>query len=66
MGNIEPAGIFEIGTPEQVKQAIWSLLAKMENFPNYVRSWGCDIPPGAPLKNIDAFFEALAEHSARN
>lgn len=30
-------------------------------FPNFVISSGCDIPPASPWENIDAFFEAVEE-----
>ena len=63
MGNIDPGGIFKIGSPEQVRQAVHKLLVEMKEYPNFVLSSGCDIPPGAPLANMDAFFEALAEHN---
>jgi uroporphyrinogen decarboxylase len=63
MGNIDPGGVFKIGTPAQVRNAVLMLLDKMRPFPNFVLSSGCDIPPGTPIENLDAFFEALAEHN---
>jgi uroporphyrinogen decarboxylase len=63
MGNIEPGGVFKIGTTSQVRDAVLTLLDQMRQFPNFVLSSGCDIPPGAPLENLDAFFAALAEHN---
>jgi len=63
MGNIEPGGVFKIGAPDQVRSAVLTLLDEMRTFPNFVLSSGCDIPPGTPLENLDAFFEALAEHN---
>jgi uroporphyrinogen decarboxylase len=58
-GNIEPAGIFRNGTPELMKERVGILLDEMKPYPNYVLSSGCDVPPGTPLTQIDAFFEAL-------
>ena len=63
MGNIEPGGVFRIGTTAQVRNAVLTLLEEMRPFPNFVLSSGCDIPPGTPLENLDAFFAALAEHN---
>lgn len=61
MGNIDPAGTFRAGTPEQVRAATLDLLKKTAEYKNFVISSGCDIPPGTPLANVDAFYEALAE-----
>ena len=63
MGNVEPGGIFKIGSTAQVRNAVLTLLEEMRPFPNFVLSSGCDIPPGTPLENLDAFFAALAEHN---
>lgn len=62
MGNIDPAGVLRLGTPESVKQATLSLLEKCAKYPNFVLSSGCDIPPMTPWENIDAFFAAVKEY----
>lgn len=62
MGNIDPAGVLRMGTPENVKQATLALLKKCAKYPNFVLSSGCDIPPMTPWENIDAFFEATKEY----
>jgi len=62
MGNIDPAGVLRMGTPESVKKATLSLLEKCEKYPNFVLSSGCDIPPMTPWENIDAFFAAVKEY----
>ena len=59
-GNIDPAGIFRLGSPEQVEQATMALLREMRPWPNFVLSSGCDIPPQSPLANLDRFFEVLS------
>ena len=64
-GNIEPAGAFKMGTPEEMRRRVQSLLAEMRGHPNFVLSSGCDIPPQTPLANVDAFFGALDEENAR-
>jgi uroporphyrinogen decarboxylase len=63
LGNIEPAGLFRMGNPEQMQRAVASLLNEMAGFPNFVLSSGCDIPPRCPLENVDAFFKALDDHN---
>ncbi len=60
MGNIDPAEIIKSGTPEQVKDITLQLLEDMKQYPHFVLSTGCDVPPETPTRNIDAFFEALS------
>ena len=59
-GNIDPAGVFRLGTPDEVEAATTALLAEMRPYPNFVLSSGCDIPPRSPIANLDRFFEVLA------
>jgi uroporphyrinogen decarboxylase len=63
-GNIEPGGLFRMGTLDQMKESVSLLLDEMRAFPNFVLSSGCDLPPLTPLQNIDAFFQTLSEHNA--
>ena len=56
MGNIDPAGVLRMGTPEGVRQATTELLQKCSTYPNFVLSSGCDIPPATPWENLEAFF----------
>jgi uroporphyrinogen decarboxylase len=65
IGNIDPAGIFKLGSPDKVRERVSELLDDVGYAPNFVLSSGCDIPPGAPLDNMDAFFEALEEFNGR-
>ncbi|MGL4942947.1 MAG: uroporphyrinogen decarboxylase family protein [Thermoguttaceae bacterium] len=60
-GNIDPAGVFLAGTPDDVATATRNILAATESYPHFVISSGCDIPPMTPLANVDAFFKTLAE-----
>jgi uroporphyrinogen decarboxylase len=57
-GNINPV-LFRNGSTTEIKEKTAELLHAMERYPNFVISSGCDIPPGTPLENINAFFEAL-------
>ena len=62
MGNVDPAGVLRMGTPERVKDATLSVMEKCCEHSNFVISSGCDIPPMTPWKNLDAFFEAVKEY----
>lgn len=57
-GNLDPAAVFLQATPEEVAARAGNLLASTAAYRNFVTSSGCDVPPGAPLKNLDAFYEA--------
>ena len=61
MGNIDPAGVLRMGTPDTVKSATLALLERCSKYPNFVISSGCDMPPLTPWDNIDAFFTAIDE-----
>jgi uroporphyrinogen decarboxylase len=61
MGNVDPAGHFRNGTPETVREATLKVLDECGEYPNYVVSSGCDIPPLSKWENIDAFFAAVRE-----
>ncbi|PKN53606.1 MAG: methylcobamide--CoM methyltransferase [Deltaproteobacteria bacterium HGW-Deltaproteobacteria-13] len=57
-GNINPV-LFRNGSAAEIKEKTAELLHAMERYPNFVISSGCDIPPGTPFENINAFFKAL-------
>ncbi len=61
MGNVDPAGQIRGGTPESVKAETKRVLRDCADYPNFVISTGCDIPPASPWENIDAFFAAVEE-----
>ena len=62
MGNVDPAGILRMSTPEKVREATLSLLGRCAKYPNFQLSSGCDIPPMTPWENIKAFFAAWEEY----
>ena len=62
MGNVDPAGILRMGTPEKVREATLSLLERCAKYQNFQLSSGCDIPPMTPWENIKAFFAAWEEY----
>lgn len=61
MGNIDPSAQFLSGTPETIQAATRQLMGDCAQYPNFVISSGCDIPPMSPWANIDAFFEAVQQ-----
>ena len=65
MGNIDPVGVLQQGTPEQVHAAVSALLEKTARFDNYILSSGCDVPPHTPFENIKAFYQALNDYNEK-
>lgn len=66
MGNVDPAGVLRLGTPERVTSVTTDLLDRCSKYPNFILSSGCDIPPMTPWENIYAFFEASQKFYERN
>ena len=62
MGNIDPAGVLRLATPQVVKETTKALMDECGEHKNFVISSGCDMPPLTPWENIDAFFEAVSDH----
>jgi len=60
-GNVDPAGVLKNGSVDDVREKTHKVLEKTATYKNFVLSSGCDIPPGTPVANIDAFFDALKE-----
>lgn len=58
-GNLDPAGVFCQLPPAEVTARAADLLAHTAAHRNYVLSSGCDIPAGASLASLDAFYAAL-------
>lgn len=59
MGNVDPAAEFCNGTPDSIRAATRAVLDDCAQFPNFVISSGCDIPPASSWDNIDAFFDEV-------
>lgn len=66
MGNIDPVGILQHATPDQVYASVNELLEKTAAFDNFILSSGCDVPPHTPIDNIRAFYRALADYNEKN
>ncbi|MCD6354606.1 MAG: uroporphyrinogen decarboxylase family protein, partial [Prolixibacteraceae bacterium] len=66
MGNIDPVNVLQTKEPEFVKTKTRELLEIAKDFPNFILSSGCDMPPGVPQENIEAFFDALNAFNIEN
>lgn len=60
MGNIDPVAEITHGDDQSIQEAVTELEKKMAGRKNFVLSTGCDIPPHAPIANLDAFFAAAS------
>lgn len=59
MGNISPSRHFLRGTPESVRNKTQRLLMECAQYPNFLISSGCDIPPLTDLENVNTFFSTV-------
>lgn len=57
-GNLDPSAVFHSGTPAEVSQATQTLLKAVGGRKNFILSSGCDIPPGTPIENLQALYDA--------
>jgi uroporphyrinogen decarboxylase len=60
-GNLDTEKIFRKGQAQAAAEATKSLLEATRGLKNFFVSSGCDIPPGSPLANLNAFYRAVAE-----
>ena len=65
MGNIDPVAVFKMGSAQDVYDATMRLLRATRDYPNFVLSSGCDIPPDIPFANIDMFYKALSNYNMK-
>ncbi|MBQ6081565.1 MAG: uroporphyrinogen decarboxylase family protein [Bacteroidales bacterium] len=65
MGNLDPAGVFRMADAQTVYDKAKSLLDNFGAHRNFILSSGCDIPPGVPVENIEAFYRALNDYNNR-
>jgi uroporphyrinogen decarboxylase len=59
-GNLDPTSVFLQSSPAEVAACANQLLAAAAAHPNFVISSGCDVPPGAPVANLDALYQATS------
>ena len=57
MGNLDPRRVIQRGTPEDVRWEVRRLLRHMGGVRNFILSTGCDVPPDAPMKNLEAMMD---------
>jgi uroporphyrinogen decarboxylase len=60
-GNLDPTGVFVQMSTTELAARTRELLIATQAHRNFVISSGCDIPPPAPLVNLDTFFKTVAE-----
>jgi uroporphyrinogen decarboxylase len=60
-GNLDPAAVFCHAPADELSRRTADLLSGTAAFRNYVISSGCDVPPGTPLANLDAFYETVRQ-----
>lgn len=65
MGNLDPVGLFKNGSVSEMRSACMELLEKTSNYPNFILSSGCDIPPHVPKENIENFYAVLKEYNEK-
>lgn len=65
MGNLDPVSVFQSATAEEVYTLTKNLLDKTAQYPNFVLSSGCDVPPHTPHANIEAFYRALKDFTRK-
>ncbi len=56
-GNLDPSSLFYLGTQDQVFEKTAALCEEVSDT-RWILSSGCDIPPGTPAENIEAFVSA--------
>lgn len=62
-GNLDPVRVFHTGNAAEVAAATLNLLKTTSRYRNFILSSGCDIPPGSPIENLDAFFSVAGKFS---
>jgi uroporphyrinogen decarboxylase len=65
MGNLDPVGVFRMGSADEVSQKTKNLLLATQSYKNFIISSGCDIPPGVPGSNTEAFMKAVEDFNKR-
>jgi len=58
-GNLDPSEVFVGSGVGEVTAKTEALLAATAAHKNFVISSGCDVPAGAPMANLEAFFAAV-------
>lgn len=59
-GNLDPSSVFRFGDPAKVRMQTRELCRAVSGT-KWILSSGCDIPPGTPAENLQAFAESSRE-----
>ena len=63
MGNLDPVSILKQAKHTEVYDETKKILEATKEYPNFILSSGCDVPPHVPLENITAFYQALEDYN---
>ena len=50
------------GNKEDVQREVIEIMENMKEYPNFILSTGCDVPPETPIENLKAFLQAAREY----
>jgi len=64
IGNLDPSGVLNFGSPELVKQKTLELLDIYQDSPRLMINAGCAIPPDTPPENIRAMIETTHQYAS--
>ena len=65
LGNLDPVGLFKSAEPQAIRKTVLDLLERTKQYPNFILSSGCDVPPHTPQANIEAFYKAVREFNGQ-
>lgn len=63
IGNLDPSGVLNFGSPELVKEKTLELLDIYRDSPRLMINAGCAIPPDTPSENIRAMIETTHNYT---
>ena len=63
IGNLDPSGVLNFGTPELVRQKTLELLEIYRDSPRLMINAGCAIPPDTPSENIRTMIETTHRYA---
>lgn len=61
MGNLDPVKMCKASS-ETVYECTAAILQDTKTYSNFILSTGCDVPPGIPWQNIEAFYKAVNDY----
>ena len=64
-GNLDPAEVFFLCEPDEIREKTLKLLEEMKEYPHFVLSSGCDLSPAVDDENIKAYYDACREFNEK-